>query len=140
MAGAARRRQLPHHPTRRSGGRPVHGLRAGEDPYVGEWQLRVQLAAWRLEDAEQVLVACEDPSPVTAEKIVVLRGCRITAVTVTPPAMETVFHFDGVRLLLFPVDSGPGPVPGGQLYLGEGASCPTEAAAQRPAAAAYSVV
>jgi hypothetical protein len=45
---------------------------------------------------------------VIAEKITVLRGRRITAVTVAPPAMETVFDFDGVRLLVFPINSETG--------------------------------
>jgi hypothetical protein len=75
---------------------------------VGELTLWVNLAAWRLQDAARVLVACEDPRPVIADKITVLRGRRVTAVTVTPPAMEAVFDFDGVRLLVFPVHSETG--------------------------------
>jgi hypothetical protein len=79
---------------------------------VGEWSLWIRLAAWRLEDASQVLAGSEDPRPVIAEKIAVLRGRRVTAVTVTPPALETAFDFDGIRLLTFPVDSGVASAPG----------------------------
>lgn len=43
---------------------------------VGEWTLWVSLAAWRLQDAARVLVACEEPRPVIAEKITVLKGRR----------------------------------------------------------------
>jgi len=90
-----------------------HTIRGQEvTSIVGEWRLWIRLAAWRLEDATQVLAGCEDPRPVIAEKIVVLRGRRVTAVTVTAPAMETVFDFDGVRLLVFPVDSGTASIPG----------------------------
>ena len=79
---------------------------------VGEWSLWIRLAAWRLEDATQVLTGCEDPRPVIAEKIAVLRGRRVRAVTVTAPALETVFDFDGIRLLTFPVNSGVASLPG----------------------------
>jgi hypothetical protein len=79
---------------------------------AGEWRLWVQLAAWRLEDAAQVLVGCEDPRPVIAERIAILDGRRVTAVTVMPPGLETVFDFDGVRLLVFPIHSSLGVTPG----------------------------
>lgn len=72
---------------------------------IGDWWLWVQQAAWRLEDSTDVLVGSEDPRPYIAERITVLRGRRITAVTVTAPAMETVFGFDGISLLVFPVHS-----------------------------------
>ena len=75
---------------------------------IGEWRLWIQLAAWRLEDDSQVLLGSEDPRPAIAEKIAVLHGRRITAVNVTAPALETVFDFDGVKLLVFPVHSGLG--------------------------------
>jgi hypothetical protein len=88
----------------------VHGREATD--IVGEWSLWIQLAAWRLEDAAEVLLGSEDPRPMIAEKIAVLRGRRVTAVTVTPPALETVFDFDGIRLLTFPVDSGVASLPG----------------------------
>lgn len=71
----------------------------------GDWWLWVQQAAWRLEDSTGVLLGSEDPRPYIAEQITVLRGRRITAVTVTAPAMETVFGFDGISLLVFPVHS-----------------------------------
>lgn len=83
---------------------------------VGQWELWVQVAAWRLEDMQQVLVACEDPRAVIVEKIAVLRGRRVTAVTVTPPALETVFDFDGVRLCVFPVHSAPPSASGGSVH------------------------
>jgi hypothetical protein len=73
---------------------------------VGEWHLWIQLAAWRLEDAARVLLGSEDPRPVIAERIAVLQGRRITAVEVKAPGLETVFDFDGVRLLTFSVHSG----------------------------------
>jgi len=79
---------------------------------VGEWSLWIRLAAWRLEDSSAVLAGSEDPRPVIAEEIAVLRGRRVTGVTVTPPALETVFDFDGIRLLTFPVSSGVASVPG----------------------------
>ena len=79
---------------------------------VGEWSLWIRLAAWRVEDEAQVLLGSEDPRPMIAEKIAVLRGRRVTAVTVTPPALETVFDFDGIRLRTFPVDSGVASLPG----------------------------
>ena len=81
---------------------------------VGEWTLWVSLAAWRLQDAARVLVACEEPRPVIAEKITVLKGRRVTAVTVVPPAMEAVFDFDGVRLLIFPIHSETGSASAGK--------------------------
>lgn len=72
---------------------------------VGEWRLWIQLAAWRVQDSADVLLGSEDPRPFIAEKIAVLRGRRVTAVEVTAPALETVFDFDGIRLLVFPVNS-----------------------------------
>jgi len=81
---------------------------------VGEWTLWVSVAAWRLQDAARVLVACEEPRPVIAEKITVLKGRRVTAVTVVPPAMEAVFDFDGVRLLIFPIHSETGSASAGE--------------------------
>jgi len=81
---------------------------------VGEWTLWVSLAAWRLQDAARVLVACEEPRPVIAEKVMVLKGRRVTAVTVVPPAMEAVFDFDDVRLLLFPIHSETGSASAGE--------------------------
>ena len=73
---------------------------------VGSWHLWVQLAAWRIEDDARVIVACEDPRPTIAERIPVLQGRRITAIRVIEPALQTVFDFDGVRLLVFPAHSG----------------------------------
>jgi hypothetical protein len=73
---------------------------------IGSWSLWVQSAAWRLEDDTRVIVACEDPRPAIAEQIPVLQGRRITAVKVIRPALETVFDFGGVRLLVFPAHSG----------------------------------
>ena len=73
---------------------------------VGSWSLWVELAAWRIEDDAQVIVACEDSRPTIAERIPILQGRRITAVRVIKPALETVFDFDGVRLLVFPAYSG----------------------------------
>ena len=85
---------------------------------IGSWSLWVQSAAWRIEDDARVIVACEDPRPTIAERVSALEGRRITAVRVIKPALETVFDFDGVRLLVFPAHSGlslatgPDTVPG----------------------------
>lgn len=83
---------------------------------AGEWTLWVSQAAWRLQDAERVLTACEEPRPVIAEKITVLRDRRVTAVTVTPPAMEAMFDFEGVRLLIFPIHSETGSASAGEEH------------------------
>jgi hypothetical protein len=72
---------------------------------IGSWSLWVSSAAWRIEDDAHVIVACEDPRPAIAERIPVLQGRRITAVSVTKPALQAVFDFDGVRLLVFPAHS-----------------------------------
>lgn len=73
---------------------------------IGSWRLWVRAAAWRIEDDAHVIVACEDPRTALAERISVLQGRRITALSVVKPALQTMFDFDGVRLLVFPAHSG----------------------------------
>jgi hypothetical protein len=89
---------------------------------IGSWRLWIRSAAWRIEDDAHVIVACEDPRPALAEQILTLQGRRITAVRVTKPALQTLFDFDGVRLLVFPAHSS--------LSLTTGSSDPSVAAAE----------
>lgn len=73
-------------------------------PARGDWHLWVQHVAWRLEQAEAVLAACEDPRPELAIAVKVLQGRTLQAMEVRTPALETTMTFeDGIVLRLFPV-------------------------------------
>jgi hypothetical protein len=78
---------------------------AGERPH-GEWHLWIMHPAWRLEAGECVLAASEDPRPHLAASLQRLEGRALRAVEVLPPALDTVFAFEGeLRLRLFPLYS-----------------------------------
>ncbi|MFJ9691597.1 hypothetical protein [Kitasatospora sp. NPDC101183] len=67
----------------------------------GRWHLWIEMAAWRLETADEVLVGSEDEG--LEEALARLEGRPLTGVVIRPPALDTRFDFDGLRLETFPI-------------------------------------
>jgi hypothetical protein len=67
----------------------------------GAWHLWIQMAAWRIEDASAMLASCEDTREVIADALAVLDGRRLTSITSTGHALDTVFSFSDVHLRTF---------------------------------------
>ncbi|MEV0096007.1 hypothetical protein [Streptomyces sp. NPDC050738] len=80
-------------------GKPLPPDQSGR--VYGQWHLWIQMTAWRLETAGQVLVGSEDEG--LEEALTQLEGRPLTGVVIKPPALETRFDFDGLRLQTFPM-------------------------------------
>ncbi|MFD9692935.1 hypothetical protein ACFXPX_20650 [Kitasatospora sp. NPDC059146] len=77
----------------------------GNGSVFGEWHLWVSMAAWRLEGGGRVIAGSEDPRSVLVPAVALLEDRRLMTVTIRPPALETVFEFDGIELHVFPIYS-----------------------------------
>ncbi|MFI9366202.1 hypothetical protein ACIG5E_34890 [Kitasatospora sp. NPDC053057] len=100
-------------------GEPLPPDRSGR--VYGQWHLWVQMAAWRLETADEVLVSSGDER--LQEALTQLEGRPLTGVVIRPPALETRFDFDGLRLETFPIyrrDPEEGEFEHWLLWLGAG--------------------
>ncbi|MFF3070216.1 hypothetical protein ACFVSN_06890 [Kitasatospora sp. NPDC057904] len=80
-------------------GRPQPPDRFGR--VYGEYHLWIQMAAWRLETDDRVVVGSEDPG--LGEALAGLEGRALTEVVIRPPALATRFDFGGLRLETFPM-------------------------------------
>jgi hypothetical protein len=99
-------------------GRPLPPAESGR--VYGEWHLWIMMAAWRLETADRVIVGSEDQG--LEEALARLDGRPLTGVTIRPPALETRFDFDGLRLETFPIyrtDPEDGDYDNWLLWLGD---------------------
>ncbi|MFJ3788783.1 hypothetical protein [Kitasatospora sp. NPDC090091] len=100
-------------------GEPLPPDRSGR--VYGRWHLWIQMAAWRLETADRVLVGSEDQG--LEEALTRLEGRPLTSVVIKPSTLETRFDFDGLRLETFPMyrrDGEEGELDHWLLWLGTG--------------------
>lgn len=74
----------------------------------GAWYIWTVSSVWRLEDANGVLAAYEDPRPIMDPAVARLAGRRLLSVDICPISADTVFSFDGGLVLrLFSVHMDP---------------------------------
>jgi hypothetical protein len=92
-------------------------LRHAEERPHGAWHLWIRYPAWRLEAGDRVLAASEDPRDHLAASLQRLEGQVLRALEVVPPALDTVFAFEGgLRLRLFPMYSDAATESAGEGY------------------------
>ncbi|MEP7134621.1 MAG: hypothetical protein ABI904_06785 [Chloroflexota bacterium] len=70
----------------------------------GEWHLWIYCSAWRLETEKEVIVGSEDERSILEDAIQQLNGTLLNSVTITRPAFDTIFEFDGLnKIRVFPL-------------------------------------
>lgn len=86
-------------------GRERPGLRATSPP-TGEWHLWIQYVAWRLDEGDRVIAACEDPREDLAVAVKRMQGKVLQAIDVRLPALDATLTFtQGIVLHVYPINT-----------------------------------